>query len=143
MHQSVVTTVPMQVNSGNIDFSLCKARVYAKHCGNIFMIKDLPKTLLKSRQALNGKLPKPVWTWNQKPRGSTAVTVGTNLRSNHGIKPGSPVTNDWCGSDGIYCFMTKDGDSKFSFCKITFTLYQTVTYRARSFRPLLARSRST
>ena len=26
-------------NSGDIDFSLCKVRVYAKHCRDIFMVK--------------------------------------------------------------------------------------------------------
>ena len=28
-----------QSNSGDIDFSLCKARVYAKRCRGIFMVK--------------------------------------------------------------------------------------------------------
>ena len=28
-----------QSNSGDIDFSLCKARVYAKRCRDIFMVK--------------------------------------------------------------------------------------------------------
>ena len=28
-----------QLNSGDIDFSLCKARVYAKRCRDIFMVK--------------------------------------------------------------------------------------------------------
>ena len=28
-----------QSNSGDIDVSLCKARVYAKHCRYIFMVK--------------------------------------------------------------------------------------------------------
>ena len=82
MHQSFVTTVPMRPgNSGDtcIDFFLCKARVYAQHCGNNFMIK----ALFKSWQA-NVKLPRPSGHENQKhhARGSTAL--GTMLRSNHG-----------------------------------------------------------
>ena len=32
------------------DFSLCKARVYAQHCGDIFMVKVLPEALLRSWQ---------------------------------------------------------------------------------------------
>ena len=39
MHQSFVTTAPMGPgNSGAFDFSLCKARVYAQHCRDIFMV---------------------------------------------------------------------------------------------------------
>ena len=37
-------------NSGDIDFSLYKAPVYARHCGESLMVKVLPKALLKSRQ---------------------------------------------------------------------------------------------
>ena len=63
MHQSFVTMTPMGPgNSMDTDFSLCKARVYARHCGDNLMVK----ALLKSQQ-LNVKLVQPVWTWNQKP----------------------------------------------------------------------------
>ena len=42
MHQSFVITAPMGPgNSGDIEISLCKARVYAQHWGNIFMTKAL------------------------------------------------------------------------------------------------------
>ena len=34
-------------NNWDFDFSLCKARVYVWHCGDIFMVKILPKALLK------------------------------------------------------------------------------------------------
>ena len=49
MHQSFVTTASAEPgNSEDIGFALCKARVYAQHCWDIFMVKALPKTLLKS-----------------------------------------------------------------------------------------------
>ena len=51
MHQSFVITaiVPTGLgNSGDIDFPLCKARVYVQQHGNISMVK----ALLKSRQAI-------------------------------------------------------------------------------------------
>ena len=51
MHQSFATTSPSGPgNSGDIDFSLSKARVYARHCRDTLMVKALPKSLLKSRQ---------------------------------------------------------------------------------------------
>ena len=62
-------------DSGDFDFSLCKARVYAQHCGDIFMVK----VLLKSRQ-VNVKLLRPGWAWNQKFHN----TAGTTLSSKHG-----------------------------------------------------------
>ena len=55
-------------NSGDIDFSLCKARVYAQHCGDIFMVK----ALFKSRW-VTVKLPLPVWAWKHKHCDSTAL----------------------------------------------------------------------
>ena len=60
MHQSFVTiaTAPMGLgNSGNIDFPLCKARVYVQQCGDISMFK----ALLESRLVIL-KLARPVWT---------------------------------------------------------------------------------
>ena len=74
MHQSFVTTTAPTVpgNSGDFDFSPCKALVYAQHCRDIFMVKVLPKDLLKSRQ-VNVKLLRPVWAWNQKTHSSTAL----------------------------------------------------------------------
>ena len=51
MHQSFATTSPSGPgNSGDIDFSLSKARVYARHCRDTLMVKALPKSLLKSQQ---------------------------------------------------------------------------------------------
>ena len=51
MHQSFATTSPSGPgNSGDIDFSLSKARVYAQHCRDTLMVKALPKSPLKSRQ---------------------------------------------------------------------------------------------
>ena len=51
MHQSFATTSPSGPgNSGDIDFSLSKARVYAQHCRDTLMVKALLKSPLKSRQ---------------------------------------------------------------------------------------------
>ena len=51
MHQSFATTSPSGPgNSGDIDFSLSKARVYAQHCRDTLMVKALRKSPLKSRQ---------------------------------------------------------------------------------------------
>ena len=73
IHQSLVIMVPMGPgNGGDFYFSLCKARVYAGDCRDIFIVKVLPKALLKSRQ-VNVKLLRPVWAWNQKPCSSTAL----------------------------------------------------------------------
>ena len=56
MHHSFVTTPPKGPgNSGDIYFSLCKARVYAQHSRESLMVKALPKGLSKS-QHLNVKL---------------------------------------------------------------------------------------
>ena len=47
MHQSFVTTAPTVLeNSGDIDFFVRQTRVYARHCGDSFMVK----ALLKSRK---------------------------------------------------------------------------------------------
>ena len=35
-------------NGGDTDFSLCKARVYAWHCGDSVMVKALPKAMVKA-----------------------------------------------------------------------------------------------
>ena len=43
-------------NSGDIDFPLCKARVYVQQCGDISMVK----ALLKSRQVIL-KLARPIF----------------------------------------------------------------------------------
>ena len=44
MQQSFATTAPMGLgNNRDIDFSLCKARVYALHYGDIFYVKSLVK----------------------------------------------------------------------------------------------------
>ena len=51
MHQSFLTTATAPTGLGNsedIDFPLCKARVYVQQCGDISMVKDL----LKSRQVI-------------------------------------------------------------------------------------------
>ena len=69
-------------NSGDIDFSLRKAWVYAQHCREIFMFKSQPKALLKSQQE-NVKLPQPAWAWNQKPRISTALRDNVEVRTWH------------------------------------------------------------
>ena len=58
--------------SGDIDFSLCKAGVYAQHCGDIFMVK----ALLKSHPAGKCKSTWLVWTCNQKPSSSMALWGG-------------------------------------------------------------------
>ena len=51
MHQSFATTSPSGPgNSGDIDFSLSKARVYSQHCRDTLMVKALRKSPLKSRQ---------------------------------------------------------------------------------------------
>ena len=51
MHQSFATTSPSGPgNSGDIDFSLSKARVYAQHCRDTLMVKALRKSPLKFRQ---------------------------------------------------------------------------------------------
>ena len=85
IHQSFVTTASMGPgNSGDFDFSLCKTRVYVWHCGDIFVVKSLPKALLISRQA-NVKLQRLVLAWNQKPQ--FHYTAGTILRSNVAHKP--------------------------------------------------------
>ena len=73
MHQLFVTpALTGPGNSGDIDFSLCKARVYTQRCMEIFMVKALPKALFKSWQ-VNMKILWVVWAWNQKPCGSTAL----------------------------------------------------------------------
>ena len=59
-------------NSGDVYFSLCKVRVYARHYGDIYMVKALWTALLKSRH-VNVKLFRAVWAWFQKPRSSTAL----------------------------------------------------------------------
>ena len=41
---------PVICHQGIFDFSLCKAQVYAWHCGDLFMVKVLPKALFKSCQ---------------------------------------------------------------------------------------------
>ena len=50
--------------SGDNDFFLCKARVYAQHCWEILMTKALPQALLKSRQ-VNANLSRPV-AWHNR-----------------------------------------------------------------------------
>ena len=60
MRQSILTIPTGPWNTGDIDFSLCKARVYAWHCGDSLMSGQ---ALLKSQQ-LNVKLLLPVWAWN-------------------------------------------------------------------------------
>ena len=51
MHQSFATTSPSGPgNSGDIDFSLSKAQVYAQHCRDTLMVKALRKSPLKSQQ---------------------------------------------------------------------------------------------
>ena len=95
MHQSFVTMTPTGMgNSGDTDFSLCKARVHAQHCGDIFMVKAVPKALLKSwYMKVSVKLPRPVWAWNQKPRSSKALR-GYPSWFGHGIK--SPTVPRHC-----------------------------------------------
>ena len=107
MYQSFVTTAPTGLeNRGDFDFSLCKARVYAWHCGDIFMVKVLPKALLRSWK-VNVKLPRRVWAGNQKPCSSTALLVqcwaqSMALKRKAGYVPAIPgpigarLTNDWC-----------------------------------------------
>ena len=103
MHQSFVTTAPTGLgNNGDIDFPLCKARVYVQQCGDISMVK----ALLKSRQVIL-KLARPVWAWNQKPRCSTSLRErcwGQNMALKPCYAPviqgplGAGATNDWCVS---------------------------------------------
>ena len=67
MHQSIVTTAPTGLgNSGDFNFSWCKAPVNALHCGAIFLVKTQLKAPLKSRQ-VNVKIVCYVKTWSQKP----------------------------------------------------------------------------
>ena len=113
LHQSFVTTAPIgSGNSRDIDFPLCKARIYAQHCGDIFMVK----ALFKSRW-VTVKLHRLVWAWKQKPCGSMAlpgqcwrdstVVMTKNKKcwvQNVALKPHYPrphrgcglVHNDWC-----------------------------------------------
>ena len=45
MHQPSVTMAPMGPgNSEDVDFSFCKAGVYAQHCGDFFKVKALLKS---------------------------------------------------------------------------------------------------
>ena len=63
---------PYAENSGDIDFSLCKTRVYAQHCGDIFMVKVSPTK--SPAQIPAGKYEiTPASTWNQNPSGSKAL----------------------------------------------------------------------
>ena len=104
MHQSFVTTACKGPGKrGNFYFSLCKARLYAQHCREIFMAKVLPKALLKCRQ-VNVELLQPIWAWNQTPRSSMALRDNTGLKvwhlsslCHHYPDPArAVVTNDWC-----------------------------------------------
>ena len=89
MHQSFVTMAPTGLgNSGDLHFSLCKTRVYARHCGDIFMVKVLPNVLLKSWY-VNVKLLWPLWAWSQKPRSSTAMR-GRYWAKSMALKPRYP-----------------------------------------------------
>ena len=73
MHQSFVTKAPAELgNSGDFNFSLCKAPVNALHWGAISVAKTQLKAPLKSRQ-VNVKLLPSVKTWNQKPRSYPAL----------------------------------------------------------------------
>ena len=63
MHQSFVTTVPTVLgNSGDFDFFLRQARVYARHCGDSLMVKALLKS---GKLNVKTELLWPVWEWNQ------------------------------------------------------------------------------
>ena len=80
MHQSFVTTASVgPENSGDFDFWTFlfekpgyPVHVYAQHCKDIFMLKVLPKPLLKSWQ-VKVKLFQLLWAWNQKPCSSVAL----------------------------------------------------------------------
>ena len=87
MHYApVITTAPVGPGDDrDIDFSLCKVCVYAKHCRDIFIVKVLLKALFKSRP-VNVKLPRPVWAQNQKPCGSKAQR-GRCWGQNLALKP--------------------------------------------------------
>ena len=81
-------------NSADIDFSLCKARVYVWHCGNIFMIKALQK---RPAQILACKceITLAVWAWESKaPCSWFHGTVGTMLREKYGTY--APVICNHC-----------------------------------------------
>ena len=62
----IMTVICKHWTYGDFYFSLCKARVYAWHCGEIFMVRSLPKALFISWQ-VNVKLQWLVWACNQKP----------------------------------------------------------------------------
>ena len=74
MHLSFVTTAPIGPgNSGDIDLSLCKARVYAQHCRNIFYDQS-PAQILAGKCEITSAVCQTGHE-NQKPhaRGSTAL----------------------------------------------------------------------
>ena len=63
MHLSFVSMANMGPgNSGYFNFYQCEAL----QCGAIFIVKTLPKPLLKSWQ-VNVKIPHGIQTWNQNP----------------------------------------------------------------------------
>ena len=68
--------------SRDFDVSLCKARVYALHCGDNLMVKVLPKALLKSRQASTCEITPAGFAMELKAP-QFHGTAGTILSSKH------------------------------------------------------------
>ena len=81
MHQSFVTTAIAPTglgNSGDIDFPLCKARVYVQQCGDISMVKALLKSSAGNSEISPASL-------SMKPKAALFhVIAETMLRSKHG-----------------------------------------------------------
>ena len=92
MHQSFVTTAPIGLgNGGDIDFSLCKARVCAQHCRDNFYGQS-PAQILVGKCEIT---PAGLGMESKAPR--FHGIAGTMPRSKHGtLAPLFLVTNDWC-----------------------------------------------
>ena len=110
MHQSFATTSPSGLgNSGDIDFSLSKARVYAQHCRDTLMVKALRKSPLKAQQVnvnFHGHFGTGIKT-PAIPRHCGDNAEVKTLQLSLAMPPlfpaprGAVVANDWCirGSD--------------------------------------------
>ena len=74
MHQSFATTSPSGPgSSGDIDFSLSKARVYAQDCGDTLNYDQSSAKSPAQIAAGKCKFSWPVWAWNQILCYSTAL----------------------------------------------------------------------
>ena len=110
MHQSFATTSPSGPgNSGDIDFSLSKAQVYAQHCRDTLMVKALRKSPLKSRQVnvnFHGHFGTGIKT-SAIPRHCGDNAEVKTLQLSPAMPPAIPgpkgavVANDWCITNKI------------------------------------------